>query len=107
MHDAFWLTCGAGSVEDEERVFSIHFCWWAVCGDFFDLFVVPKVTAFSHVDVATGALYDEHFVDVAAFLDRTVGIFLQWHGSATTNAFVGGDYEARGTVFNTACETIW
>ncbi len=69
VEDALWLTGGARSVEDVERIFGVEFFGGAVRRGSRHKFVPPEVTSRLDGDVAAGALVDDHVFHERALLE--------------------------------------
>src|SRR5690606_7543212 len=99
------LAGGSGSVEDEERVFRIH--WFRIAGrlDARDFLMVPEVAARPPAYLAAGAAHNQHLVDhdilLGGNVDGGVGVFLQRNRFAATHAFISGDDESGFAVDDT------
>ncbi len=106
MQHALGLAGGTGGVEDEQRIFSVHFliCAFAgdvVCGNFV---VPPGVTAFDHADVVATALDYDALFDSGAILESFVCVGLQRDGLASAQNCVGGDQYFGFAVLDTGLE---
>ncbi len=83
VQHAFRLAGRAGGIEDEQRVFGVHFHRFMLVIRFFNQIAPPQVTTFLPVDFAAGA-FEYHYVldagDVRVF-QRIIDVFLQRDGA--------------------------
>ncbi|MNP14377.1 hypothetical protein D3C76_1066990 [compost metagenome] len=91
---ALRLAGGAGGVKDEQRFFGAHLFRRAHGAGHFHQVLEPDVAMLVPLDVATGALAHDDFLDAAGFRvgQRVVDVGLERDLLAGTNAFVGGDH---------------
>src|SRR5690606_30985578 len=68
---------GAGGVKNKQRVFRTHRFWWAVSARGVHGLVVPDVTFFIPVHLATGAAHGDAGVYARAMGQRLVGVGFQ------------------------------
>jgi hypothetical protein len=94
-----------GGVEDEQRIFRVHFNRCAMVGHPVRFVVVPDVPTFGHGNVTAGPLDDNHAVDGCLF-DGLVDIGFQRNLAAAAQAFVGGDDAFAVTAFDALGERI-
>ena len=83
----------AGGIENEQRIFGIHFGGRAVGADGGRGFVPPDITVFEPGHIATGAAIDDNlavFAD-AGFGQGGVHVGLECYFAAAPQTFVGGD----------------
>ena len=99
MENAFGFSGRTGGVEDEQRVFGIEGFGVVGGGGFGGEVVPPKVTAFFHFDVLSGALEDDDGFDIFGFFQGGIDIVFEGDGFATAPAAVGGDDEFGAGVF--------
>jgi len=92
VQHALGLAGGAGSIEDEQRVFGVHGLRRAIGVGASHQLVVPLVAAFHPVDVIAGALYHQAGVYIGAGLQRLVGVDLERYRASTAHALVGSDH---------------
>ena len=71
-----------------------------------DEVVPPEVAALLHVDLATGAAYDEHVLDARSVLDRLVYRGLERHGRAAAILPVRRDDELGLRVVDTRAQRL-
>src|SRR5262249_22173255 len=81
----------ARGVEDEERVFGLHFDGGAFVGHARRFFVVPDVAVVLLQFLGAGVLHDDDALDAGALGERDIGVALERYGAAAADAFVCGD----------------
>ena len=106
MQHALRLAGRTRRVEDEQRIFRVHFRAGTFRRDHFLGLVVPDVAHRIHVDRRAGALDDDDKIDAAGFGDCRVGIGLQRDLAAAANALIGGNDDVRLAVLDAAGERI-
>ncbi|MCY1359523.1 hypothetical protein D9M69_460990 [compost metagenome] len=91
---ALRLASGAGGVKDEQRFFGAHLFRRTHGAGHFHQVLEPDVAMLVPLDVATGALAHDDFLDAAGFRvgQGVVDVGLERDLLAGTNAFVGGDH---------------
>ncbi|VVM58611.1 hypothetical protein PS639_01157 [Pseudomonas fluorescens] len=91
---ALGLAGGAGGVQDEQRFFGAHLFRRAHAARHFHQVFVPDVAMLVPLDVATGALAHDDFLDAAGFRvgQRVIDVGLERDLLAGTQAFVGRDH---------------
>ncbi|CEG10123.1 hypothetical protein BN961_03558 [Afipia felis] len=107
VQHAFRLSGRTRSVEDEQRIFRVHRLARAFAFDHGGGLVVPDVALRIHVDLAAGALDDDHPVHLAVdLLDRGIDVGLHRDGASAAQTLVGGDDDARLAVAQAAGDGV-
>src|SRR5690554_3548608 len=84
-----------GGVEDEERVFGVHFLGRTVTGLLVHYFVIPDVATVVPVNLAAGTLDHQHLVAHLGTqtCQRSVDVILERHLLATAYGLVSGNHQ--------------
>jgi hypothetical protein len=93
-------------IEDEQRVFGVHFFGRTIGGLRRAAHLPINIAAFNHRNIRAGvAQHDDRF-DRGNFGQRLIDIGLQRHGLAAAQAFVGGQYHGAIAILNPAGERL-
>ncbi len=106
VQHALGFTRRTRGVEDEERILGIHRLGRALGRHLGGDLVPPDVAAGIPADLAAGVLYHQHLLHARAFRQRFVGVGLERHRLAATQAFVGGDDDVALAVDDTVGEAV-
>ena len=79
-------------IEDEHRVFGVHFRRRAIGRRLAHRLVIPDIAPVDPGNVTAGAAHDNHLVAVGAGGKRGIGVRLQRYRLATANTFICGDH---------------
>ncbi len=105
VQHTLWLAGGAGSVEDEQRIFRVHWFRFAGRFDACDFLMIPEIAARSPADLAAGTAHSQDLVDhhilLGSDVDSGIGVFFQWNRPAAAHAFIRRDDESGFTVNDT------
>lgn len=106
VHDALGLAGGSRSVEKEHGVLRVDVLGREVRGPLLGLLVPPKVATLRPGDLGTGALVDEHVLDIGALLQGIVDNLLGTDKLAASPALIRGDDDLGVTVDNTVAKGV-
>ena len=92
----FRFTGGAGGIEDEQRIFGVHFDGPVFGAGVRNQVAPPQIAAFLPVDIAAGAFQDHHVLNAfhVRVFQRVIDVFLQRDGATGAQPFVSGDHQA-------------
>ena len=106
VHYAFWHASGAGCVENEQRVFSIHFFRRANVRSFCGESVVIEISAIDPSNVATCALHHQTFHTVVAVCERKIRVGFKRRCFAAARRLVCGDQQLCLRAVYACCQSI-
>ena len=106
VEHALGLAGGAGSIEDEQRIFGAHFLRRAIGGLRGHGAGPVDVAAWNVGHIGTSVLQHNHGIDAGALAEGFIDIGFQRHALAAAQAFVRRDDEAAVAIADAAGEGI-
>ena len=106
VQHALRLSGRSRRVEDEQRIFGVHFNGRAVGGNLRRFLVIVEVAALVLQFRSAGSLHDDHGLDVRAARQRQIGIHLERNRLAAAQALVGGQNDRAFAIENAARQTV-
>jgi hypothetical protein len=102
VQHALGFAGGARRVQDEERVFGVHWFARAIRADLLDLVFIDEIAAGLHLRALAGPCDDQHVLHVGAGLQRFIDIVFQRNDLAAAHALIGGDDEGGFAILHAA-----
>src|ERR1019366_2503828 len=103
VHYALWLPGGSRGIEDEERIFAVHFFGGAFARELHQREEVDFTLA-RGFELSLASLEDDNVLDKLETVDSFIDNGLQGHGFATPISTFSGNNHLRRRIFNTVAK---
>ena len=110
VQNAFRFTGRSRRIENEQRIFRIHFGVGTIWPHMRGFALIMKITTRRHIDIGASACDDNDALMFLMFgrelFERGVDVAFERHAATAAHAFIGGDRHAARRIFNTPGERI-
>ncbi|CAI8313466.1 MAG: Uncharacterised protein [Gammaproteobacteria bacterium] len=108
MLKTLWLTCRTRRIQDKQRIFCIHWFWFAFRGLTSTHVVVPNVPR-AHINISARAFHDNDFINpfTRVHCERFINVRFQRNLATTAAPLVRSNDDRRPRLFNANSQGVW